>query len=104
MLCGVFGSLTDADIDSTVAALPQLCDEHAQVIWTSHRSTPNLYPQVAAAFERHGFARLHTDPDDRFGVTRHQLITEPRPLQPGRRLFTFADEQTLIDLRRITPA
>jgi hypothetical protein len=80
-----------------------LCDEQAQVIWTSHRSTPGLYPHVAAAFDRHGFVRRHTDPDDRFGVTRHQLITEPRPLQAGQRLFTFADEQTLIDLGRIAP-
>jgi hypothetical protein len=104
LLCGVFGSLTDADIDSTVAALPQLCDAHAQVIWTAHRTAPGLYSRVEEAFGHNGFVRLWADPDDRFGVTRHQLIAEPQPFQAGRRMFTFADEQTLIALGRIAPA
>ncbi|WP_152361226.1 class I SAM-dependent methyltransferase family protein [Microlunatus speluncae] len=102
LLCGVFGSLTEPDINRTVGMLPQLCDENAQVIWTAHRSSPDLYRQASAAFDRHGLTRRHTDPDDRFGVTRHQLVTQPTPLQPGRRMFEFADEQTLIDIGRIT--
>ncbi len=101
LLCSVFGSLTEADIDTTVGVLPQLCAEGAQVIWTAHRSSPEVHRHAADAFDRNGFALRHTDPDDLTGVTRHQLITEPRPLQAGQRLFEFADEQTLIDIGRI---
>lgn len=99
--CGVYGSLTRENIDSTAATLPQLCDEGAQVIWTAHRSTPNLYPTVEAAFQRHGFNPVWTDPDEAFGVSRYRLTADPQPLQPGVRFFRFADEQTLIKIGRI---
>lgn len=102
LACGVFGSLTDSNVDSMVGSLPQLCDKDAQVIWTSHRSTPNLYQEVETAFRRHGFVSLWSDPDDRFGVSRYRLDAEPQPLQPARRMFQFADEQTLIDIGRIS--
>jgi hypothetical protein len=101
VVCGVFGSLTDDHVDSTVAALPQLCAERAQVIWTAHRATPGLFDRAYAAFHRHGFAAAWTDPADPSGVARHQLVTQPRDLELGQRIFRFADEQTLIDIGRI---
>ncbi|GAB3764687.1 class I SAM-dependent methyltransferase family protein [Microlunatus parietis] len=101
LLCGVFGSLTDTDIDRLVAGLPQLCQANAQVIWTANRTAPELYAEAEQAFRRYGFEPRWADPEDHFGVTRHELVGEPQPLQPGRRLFDFADEQTLIKLGRI---
>ena len=101
LTCGVYGSLTDDHVDRAVAALPGLCAEGAQVIWTAHRSTPGLYATVAAAFERHGFVPVRSDPDDPFGVTRHRLGVPPRPLRAGERMFRFADEPTLISIGRI---
>lgn len=100
LLCGVFGSLTDADVDRLVAGLPQLCGPGAQVIWTAHRTAPGLYPVAEQAFQRYGFEARWSDPEDQFGVTRHALITEPRPLRPAQTLFRFADEETLIKLGR----
>jgi hypothetical protein len=100
LLCGVFGSLTDADVDRLVAGLPQLCGPGAQVIWTAHRTAPGLYPVAEQAFQRYGFEARWSDPEDPFGVTRHALITEPRPLRPAQTLFRFADEETLIKLGR----
>ncbi|MFC7623286.1 hypothetical protein [Microlunatus sp. GCM10028923] len=102
LLCGVFGSLTDADIDRLVAGLPQLCEAWAQVIWTANRTAPGLYAEVEQAFQRYGFEPRWSDPDDQYGVSRHELITEPRPLQSKQRLFEFADEQTLIKIGRAT--
>lgn len=100
LLCGVFGSLTDDDIDSTIATMPQLCSEQGQVIWTAHRAAPGLFEHASAAFHRHGFVQVWTDPADPFGVARHQLVARARDLQVGQRIFNFADEQTLIDLGR----
>jgi hypothetical protein len=102
LLCGVFGSLTDEDIERTVASLPALAAPAAQVIWTAHRSAPGLADHAASCFDRYGFVS-RWDGDDRFGVSRHQLTADPQPYAPGTRMFTFADEQTLIDIGRIQP-
>lgn len=103
LLCGVFGSLTDADVESTVAAASRMCAARGQVVWTAHRDAPGLFQAAEAAFHRHGFAQLWTDPDDRFGVARHQHVDEPGALEPGQRFFSFADEHTLTNLGRSKP-
>ena len=60
------------------------------VVWTRHREAPDLFPTVCGWFERHGFERVwESDPDAGFGVGVHRLTGPSRPLQPGRRLFTF---------------
>jgi hypothetical protein len=101
LLCGVLGSLTDDHVDSVIATLLQLCTERAQVIWTAHRAASGLFEYACAAFHRHGFATVWTNPADPCGVARHQLVTQPRELQAGERIFRFADEQTLIDIGRV---
>lgn len=37
---GLFGSIADADIERTIATLPQLCARGSIVIWTRHRLAP----------------------------------------------------------------
>ncbi|HEY9290858.1 MAG TPA: class I SAM-dependent methyltransferase family protein [Microlunatus sp.] len=97
LLCGVFGSLTDADIDRTVGLLPTLCDAGAAVVWTAHRAAPGLWDTALAAFGRHGFRELRTNGrSEPFGVGRHRMTAPPQPFEPGRRMFSFADEDTLI--------
>src|ERR1700728_771791 len=44
--CGIFGNITDSDIQATVAALPSLCAPGALVLWTRHRSPPDLTPAI----------------------------------------------------------
>src|SRR6202167_1391723 len=44
--CGIFGNLTDSDIQATVAALPSLCAPGALVFWTRHRRPPDLTPAI----------------------------------------------------------
>lgn len=101
LVCGVFGSLTDEDIDTTISLLPTLLSPSGQVIWTAHRAAPGLWDTASESFERHGFRELWTnDVADPFGVGRHVLATTVRPLEPGQRMFTFADEQTLVGLGR----
>lgn len=103
LACGVFGSLTDEDIDRTIGLLPTLAASNAQVIWTADRAAPGLWDTAANSFGRHGFRKVWTnDRSERFGVGRHQLSRPPAPFQPGQQMFAFADEDTLVRIGRTT--
>jgi hypothetical protein len=98
LACGVFGNVPDDDLRRTVAALPQLCARDATVIWTRHRRPPDVTPTVRGWFAEAGFVELgfeSTDPDPPApwavqGVGAPRWPRDPVPLDPGRRLFTFA--------------
>lgn len=91
LLCGIFGNITDADIERTVAASPQLCRTGATVIWTRHREDPDLVPTICGWFEEHGFELVWvSDKDAGFGVGVHRFTGVPEPLVTGRSLFSFA--------------
>lgn len=91
LLCGIFGNISDADVRTTIEAATQLCAPEAEVIWTRHRCAPDLTPSirewfVAAGFEEVAFVAPDTD-DWSVGV--HRFVADPRPLELGRRWFTF---------------
>ena len=89
--CGVFGNITSRDIRATVAALPTLCAPRALVLWTRHRSPPDLTPAIRSWFEEAGLREeaFDTSPDGFMAVGAHRLTGEPAPLTVGQRLFTF---------------
>jgi len=58
LLCGIFGNISDADIQRTIAAAPALSAPGGTVIWTRHRRQPDLTPQVRAWFREAGFAEV----------------------------------------------
>lgn len=91
MVCGIFGNITDSDIQATVAALPSLCASGALILWTRHRSPPDLTPAIRSWFEEAGFREEAFDisHDGFMSVGAHRLTGEPAPLVPGHRLFTF---------------
>jgi hypothetical protein len=93
LACGVFGNISDADIETTVRAFPQLCTPGASVLWTRHRREPDLTPTVRRWFTDAGFDEVAfevlTD-NDYVSVGHHRLVGHPAPLRAGRRLFTFA--------------
>jgi hypothetical protein len=92
MVCGIFGNITDSDIQATVAALPSLCAPGALVLWTRHRMPPDLTPAIRSWFSQACFHEEAFDiSDDGFmSVGTHRLAGEPAALIPGQRLFTFA--------------
>ena len=61
MLCGIFGNVSDADIERTVRAAPGLCSPGATVIWTRHRRPPDLTPRIRQWFAESGFAEVAFD-------------------------------------------
>lgn len=93
LVCGVFGNISDADIEQTVRALPTLCAAGATVIWTRHRRPPDLTPAIgrwfaASGFRHEAFIRV---PDSPASVGVERFLGTPRAFQPGARLFEFLD-------------
>jgi predicted RNA methylase len=92
LLCGIFGNVSAADIERTVAAAPAMCAPGATVLWTRHRRAPDLTPQIRAWFRASGFAEVAFDAPDTealTGVGVHRLVTVPAPALPAGPLFTF---------------
>jgi hypothetical protein len=96
LVCGLFGNITDTDIERTVDACSGLCASGGTVIWTRHRGSPDRVPLICGWFEERGFERLWVSgPDAGFGVGVHRFGGEPRPLSPGAGLFTFVGYEAL---------
>jgi hypothetical protein len=92
LACGVFGNLSDEDVERTVGACRQLCKTGGTVIWTRGRGTPDPVRRICGWFEERGFDRQWlSDPDTAFGVGAHRFRGEPRPLAEGQRMFTFIE-------------
>ena len=91
LACGIFGNITEEDIERTVRTLPTLCAPGAIVIWTRHRRPPDLTPTVRGWFEAAGFVEEAFEaPDDRvYGVGVNRLEGAPMAFEPHRRMFTF---------------
>jgi hypothetical protein len=91
LVCGIFGNVTDEDIEYTVDHLPTLCAPGATVIWTRGTFKPDITPVVRAWFEAAGFSELAfvAIPDTTAGVGAARLTASPRAFEPDLRLFTF---------------
>jgi hypothetical protein len=103
LLCGIFGNVSDRDIERTAQAAPALCHPGATVIWTRNRRPPDLTPQVRAWFTRSGFEEVAFDaletldtPELRpmIGVGVARLVRAPAAERPDDRLFTFLTGKT----------
>jgi ubiquinone/menaquinone biosynthesis C-methylase UbiE len=94
LLSGIFGNVSDADIERTIAAAAWLCAEGGTVIWTRHRRPPDVTTQMrtcfeSAGFEEQAFEALETEYLTSVGV--HVLVErrERPPELPRQPLFTF---------------
>jgi hypothetical protein len=93
LLCGIFGNISDEDIKFTVEAAPAMCRPGGTVIWTRHRRTPDLTPQIRDWFAASGFDELAfdaLDTEDRLmTVGANRLRRAATAGLPDRALFTF---------------
>jgi hypothetical protein len=90
LACGVFGNITDADVERTIDHCTQLCAHGGTVVWTRHRQAPDLVPRICDWLEERGFERRWLSaPDAGYGVGVHRFTGQPRPLDPDGRMFTF---------------
>ncbi|MFF3303875.1 class I SAM-dependent methyltransferase [Streptomyces sp. NPDC001741] len=96
LVCGVFGNISDEDIERTVDSCARLCRTGGTVVWTRHRGAPDRVPLICEWFETRGFARQWlSDPAAEFGVGTHRFMGETQPLVPGMSMFTFTGYDTL---------
>lgn len=92
LACGIFGNVSDQDLERTVRKLSMLCRTGASVIWTRHRNQPDLTPLIRSWFLESGFEELSFDAIDnesKSGIGTVSLIAAPVPFEPGFRFFTF---------------
>jgi hypothetical protein len=92
LACGIFGNITDADLENTVRTLSMLCNRGAAVIWTRHRKDPGLIRDIRAWFVNAGFEDLTFDAPDSpklFGIGTARLVDAPMPWRSGHKFFTF---------------
>lgn len=91
LACGVFGNITDEDLERTIAFLPALCAPGAWVVWTRYPEPDGIIDRVERWFRGAGFeSRALVVPSElRFGVGAAQLVGPPMPFQTGQHLFTF---------------
>jgi hypothetical protein len=92
LLCGVFGNISDEDIETTARNASRLCAPDATVVWTRHRRAPDLTPAIRHWFEQAGWSQLDflSPGPGKWSVCVQQLEAEPLPFAPLR-LFTFED-------------
>jgi microcompartment protein CcmK/EutM len=96
VICGLFGNITDEDIERTIDTCTRLCATGGTVVWTRGRFAPDLVPQICAWFAERDFElEWLSEPDAGFGVGVHRFTGEPRPLEPGTRMFTFVGQDAL---------
>jgi len=92
LTCGVFGNISDADIEKTLRALPMFAAPGATVIWTRHRSEPDMTVNIRRWLEESGFENTAYDPvpnSDTLGtVGVAKFIGQTQPLA-DEHLFTF---------------
>jgi hypothetical protein len=90
LACGVFGNLTDADIERTVGYCTQLTARGGAVVWTRGRWAPDLLPQICDWFAGRDFDELWvSDPAEGWGAAAHRFAGTPDPLEEGACMFAF---------------
>jgi len=96
VVCGVFGNLTDADVERTIDHCTRLCRTGGTVVWTRNRKEPDLVPRVCAWFEERGFERVRvSEPGIVQAVGAHRYGGESRRLPVGERMFRFVGYDVL---------
>lgn len=92
LLVGIFGNISDADIERTIATAAELCRAGATVLWSRAREPDDINDRIRSWFAAAGFTELDyatREDDGRPGVGAFRFDGEARVLRPGRRLFTF---------------
>lgn len=99
LLCGIFGNVSDADVERTIAAVPSLCRPGATVLWTRHRRPPDLTPAIRRWFDRAGCTMLDrrtgggdgTDSVRQWAVGAERFDGPAEAFRPAP-LFRFRDD------------
>jgi hypothetical protein len=91
LLVGIFGNISDVDIEKTVRAVPSICAFGATVIWTRSRHEPDITPTIRSWFAEAGCEEVaFVAPSGvQFSVGANRFVGAPHALRTGERLFIF---------------
>lgn len=91
LVCGIFGNISDEDIDTTLRFLPELCAPGAVVLWTRNPSLPGGLTVVQQPLAEAGFTldEPTVAADGTFAVGAATWPGPTAPSRGARRLFTF---------------
>jgi len=92
MMIGIFGNISDADVERTVKASPQLCRPGATLLWSRGRAEDDRNAAIRTWFQEAGFSELdyvERDVGSRPALGAMAYRGEPKALVAGCRLFSF---------------
>ncbi len=96
LVCGVFGNISDADIEKTLRALPMFAAPGATAIWTRHRREPDMTVNIRRWLAEAGFENTSYDPvpdSDTLGTVGTAIFRGPTQPLTEEHLFTFIRDQ-----------
>ena len=90
LACGVFGNISDADIERTVRSSVAVRPRRLGAVDPPPRVTP-LVRAPAGWLQESGLEpiELEVADDETFGVGANRLVVDPPPFEAGEHLFTF---------------
>ena len=91
LACGIFGNITDDEVERTIRFLPSLCAPDAWVIWTRAPRGDDILDRIDGWFVGAGFESrgVVVGKGDLFGAGAAQYRGDPVPLDPALHLFDF---------------
>jgi hypothetical protein len=93
VVVGLFGNITDADIERTIRLLPGFAAPGAYAVWSrggAREGVADLNPAVRRWFAEAGFTELeHTYIDNWQGLGFHRFDGTAAPFPAGEKLFEF---------------
>lgn len=94
LCCGVFGNITEADIQNTIENWSMLCAPKARVIWTRGSFEPDIRNQIREWVKMADFEELSFDGvETRYGVGVAEMVRTGKSYQRGVRFFEFVPEK-----------
>ena len=96
LLVGIFGNISDADIERTINAVPAICRRDASIVWTRHRRAPDITPSIRSWFDNIGCAgqSFRSPGPNGYAVGAEKYAQAQRPSSLPHRLFSFVETST----------
>src|SRR4051794_317731 len=92
LACGVFGNISDMDIEKTLRALPMFAAPNATVIWTRHRREPDMTVNIRRWLAESGFENTAYQPvpnSETLGTVGVAVYRGQTVALTNEHLFTF---------------
>jgi hypothetical protein len=91
LLCGIFGNISNEDIQNIINSLAQLSKQGTRVIWTRNLRNPDIVPAIRDLFSTNDFREVdfRTTSDGSYAIGIYELKGLPQRLNDDARLFTF---------------